>query len=73
MIANPGPSQVAGNTVGFNVRGQSSTAPTMTQPAHNSTVSAGNVQLGWSPVPDATLYEYYVAAWRGRPSRRCAG
>jgi hypothetical protein len=30
-------------------------------PAHNSTVSAGNIQLGWSPVPGATLYEYYVA------------
>ncbi|MFN8642837.1 MAG: hypothetical protein U0802_14745 [Candidatus Binatia bacterium] len=45
----------------------------MTQPAHNSTVSAGNLQLGWSPVPDATLYEYYVAVPAQPASRRCAG
>jgi hypothetical protein len=30
-------------------------------PAHNSTVASGNIQLGWSPVPGATLYEYFVA------------
>ncbi len=61
VVANPGPSQVMGPAVGFIVAGQSSAAPTMTQPAHNSTVAAGNVQLGWSPVPGATLYEYFVA------------
>ena len=33
----------------------------MVSPAHNSTVTPGNVQLGWSPVPGATLYEYFVA------------
>ena len=33
----------------------------MTQPTHNSTVPAGNIQLAWSPVPGATLYEYFVS------------
>jgi hypothetical protein len=33
----------------------------MVAPAHNGTATAGNVALGWSPVPGATLYEYYVA------------
>jgi hypothetical protein len=61
VVANPGPSQVVGPAVGFNVRGQSATAPTMTQPTHNSTVPAGNIQLAWSPVPGATLYEYFVS------------
>ena len=67
VIANPGPNQVVGPAVGFNVRGESATAPTMTQPTHNSTVTAGNIQIGWSPVPGATLYEYFVAA---TPARR---
>jgi hypothetical protein len=62
VVANPGPSQVVGPAVGFLVAGQSPTAPTMVQPAHNSTVDAGNVQLGWSPLPGATLYEYFVSA-----------
>ena len=61
VVANPGPSQILGPATGFIVAGQSSSAPTMTQPAHNSTVTAGNIQLGWSPVPGATLYEYFVA------------
>ena len=62
VVANPGPSQVVGPAVGFLVAGQSPTAPTMVQPAHNSTVRPGNIQLGWSPVPGATLYEYFVAS-----------
>jgi hypothetical protein len=62
VIANPGlPSQAVGPAVGFNVAGTSATAPTMVSPAHNSTVTPGNLQLGWSPVPGATLYEYFVA------------
>lgn len=62
VIANPGlPGQTVGPAVGFNVAGTSATAPTMVSPAHNSTVTQGNVQLGWSPVPGATLYEYFVA------------
>jgi hypothetical protein len=62
VVSNPGlPGQVVGPAQGFNVSGSSATAPTMVAPAHNSTVAAGNVQLGWSPVPGATLYEYYVA------------
>jgi hypothetical protein len=53
--------EIPGPALGFNVAGTSATAPTMVAPAHNSTVSTGNVQLGWSPVPGATLYQYYVA------------
>lgn len=47
-----------GFVAGIQVAGPSATAPTMVSPAHNSTVSSGNIQLGWSPVPGATLYEY---------------
>ena len=54
-----------GPAQGFNVSGSSATAPTMVAPAHNSTVAAGNVALGWSPVPGATLYEYYVGVLGG--------
>jgi uncharacterized repeat protein (TIGR02543 family) len=61
VIANPGLSQIVGPAQGFNVAGLSATAPTMVSPAHNSTVYSGNIQLGWSPVPGATLYEYFVA------------
>jgi len=61
VISNPGlPGQVVGPAQGFNVSGSSATAPTMVAPAHNGTATAGNVALGWSPVPGATLYEYYV-------------
>jgi glucose/arabinose dehydrogenase len=69
VVANPGPNQVVGPAVGFNVRGQSATAPTMTQPTHNSTVTAGNIPIGWSPVPGATLYEYFVANAGAPPTR----
>jgi hypothetical protein len=62
VVSNPGlGGQVTGPAQGFNVSGASATAPTMVSPAHNSTVGSGNVQLGWSPVPGATLYEYFVA------------
>jgi hypothetical protein len=62
VVANPGlPAEVVGPPIGFNVGGTSATAPTMVSPAHQSRVPAGNLQLGWSPVPGATLYQYYVA------------
>jgi hypothetical protein len=62
VVSNPGlGSEVTGPAQGFNVSGASATSPTMVSPAHNSTVGSGNVQLGWSPVPGATLYEYFVA------------
>ncbi len=62
VVANPGlPSEVVGPPIGFSVRGTSSTAPTMVSPPHQSVIQGGNVQLGWSPVPGATLYQYYVA------------
>jgi hypothetical protein len=62
VIANPGLSnESAGPAVRFNVRGTSSSAPTIVFPANNAPVKAGNVQVGWTPVPGATLYQYYVA------------
>jgi hypothetical protein len=62
VVANPGlGTEAMGPAQGFNVAGASATAPTMVSPGHNSMVKAGNIQLGWSPVPGATLYEYYVA------------
>jgi hypothetical protein len=74
VVSNPGQgSEAAGPPQGFSVGGASATAPTMVSPAHHGVVSSGNVQLGWSPVPGATLYEYYVAPtgapW-GRSSAR---
>jgi hypothetical protein len=61
VIANPGtPQEVAGPANGFNVSGASSQAPTLVQPAPSGT-QQGTVQLGWSPVTGATLYEYFVA------------
>ncbi len=61
VVANPGASQVVGPPIGFNVRGLSASAPTMVSPPHQSQVQAGNLQLGWSPVPNASLYQYWVA------------
>jgi pimeloyl-ACP methyl ester carboxylesterase len=62
VVANPGlPTQVVGPPVGFNVGGLSANAPTMVSPPYQSTLQAGNLQLGWSPVPGGTLYQYWVA------------
>jgi hypothetical protein len=62
VIANPGlATETTGPAAAFNVRGTSSNAPTLVFPANSSTVKAGNVQVGWSPVPGATLYQYFVA------------
>ncbi len=73
VISNPGlPSQATGPAQGFNVSGASASAPTMVSPAHNSTVAQGNIQLGWTPVPGATLYEYFVAV-QGQASATVRG
>lgn len=62
VIANPdGPVSIQGPPLGFVVRGNSPAAPTAVAPRHQGTVQAGNVELGWTPVPGATLYEYYVS------------
>ncbi|MEO8191779.1 MAG: hypothetical protein ABI682_15705 [Acidobacteriota bacterium] len=72
VVANPGASQIVGPSAGFNLRGVSATAPTMVAPAHQSTVPSGNIQLSWSPVPNATLYEYFVAV-QGQPNASAIG
>lgn len=68
VIANPGlPGQAQGPPAGFILRGSSPAAPTMVSPRHQSadvtlTVPPGNLQLGWTPIPAATLYEYWVSS-----------
>ncbi|MEO8601339.1 MAG: hypothetical protein ABI629_02060 [bacterium] len=62
VIANPGLNNEAqGPAVVFSVRGTSAAAPTLISPSNDSTISGGNVFMSWSPVPGATLYEYFVA------------
>jgi hypothetical protein len=61
VIANPGPGQVGGPPINFTVRGSSAVAPTLMAPTLGSVLPAGNVLLGWTPVPGATLYEYLVS------------
>jgi hypothetical protein len=68
VIANPGtPAQIEGPGAAFTVRGLSAVAPTLMAPTHESTVAAGNILMAWSPVPGATLYEYFVAV-QGQPA-----
>ena len=62
MIAKPRTaSPVQGPATGFLVRGPSGLSPTMVQPAYGFAVPQGNVQIEWTPLPGASLYEYYVA------------
>ncbi|MFN7919338.1 MAG: hypothetical protein U0Q16_04530 [Bryobacteraceae bacterium] len=77
VVANPGlPSQVIGPPTAIIVHGTNPPSPTMVAPRHQTpevtlTVPQGNVQLNWTPVPGATLYEYYVAvAGQGSPAAR---
>jgi hypothetical protein len=59
VIANPGPSQVAGPAFGFTVRGPAPATPTITVPVHQSTVAQGNLRFQWTPVAGALYYQYY--------------
>ncbi len=62
VIANPGTNAASqGAAAGFNVRGSSAPSPTLAQPAFNGSIARGSVQLAWTPVPGATLYEYFIA------------
>jgi hypothetical protein len=73
VFANPGaPDQVQGPATGFIVRGNSAIAPTMAAPRHQSTVKAGNITIAWTPVPGATLYQYFVAVL-GQPEAALTG
>ena len=61
-ISNPGlPNQVNGPPVSFTVRGTSGVAPTLMAPTNASVLPPGNVLVGWTPVPGATLYEYLLS------------
>ncbi len=77
VIANPSSaSPIFGPAAGFLVRGGVPPTPTMTQPRHQAdgvgfAIPQGNVQLGWTPLTGASLYEYYVAiAGTSAPSAR---
>lgn len=79
VVANPGcaaagagcsAAESAGAASGFNVAGSSAAAPTLAVPAHRGRVSEGNVALGWTPVPGAALYEYYVSGGGRNPAAR---
>jgi hypothetical protein len=72
VIANRGLTQVQGPPAGFLVQGNSASAPTMMMPQHEGTVKAGMVQLGWTPLPIAGLYEYFVAV-RGQSNATARG
>jgi len=62
-IVNPGlANEVKGPPVTFTVRGTSAVAPTLMAPTNGSVLKAGNVLVGWTPVPGATLYEYLLQA-----------
>lgn len=58
VIAGP---ENAGPPISFSVQGVSPMAPTLMTPTHTSTVPAGNVLLGWTPISGASLYEYLVS------------
>ena len=63
VIANPGQQgQVSSPAVAFTVAGSSAVAPTLMAPTNGSVLPAGNVLVGWTPVPGATLYEYLLTA-----------
>lgn len=57
---------LASRPSGFGVSGTSAAAPTLVSPTHGSAVRGGRMELGWSPVPGARLYEFYVT----RPASR---
>jgi hypothetical protein len=61
VIANPTTSPSSGPPNVFTVRGSSAAAPTLMAPTHGSMLPAGNILIGWSPIPGASLYEYLVS------------
>ncbi|MFN7921425.1 MAG: hypothetical protein U0Q16_15085 [Bryobacteraceae bacterium] len=60
VAARPGAGQIVGPPTGFQILGTSPGAPTPVAPGHQSTLKAGVAQIGWTPVTNAYLYEYYV-------------
>ncbi len=62
IIAQPlTASPVVGQAQGFTTRGNSPFAPTLVQPQHQGSLRQGNVRLGWTPLPGAQLYQYYIS------------
>ncbi|MFN7923297.1 MAG: BACON domain-containing protein [Bryobacteraceae bacterium] len=73
VVSNPDTvNQLIGPASGFILQGNNPTSPTLVQPRHQtpevtSTIAGGNMQLGWTPIPGSTLYEYFVAI-SGQPN-----
>jgi|GEM_PF-2394212 len=68
---------ITGPANGFNVSGQSATAPTLVGPRHQTaavteTIPAGNITLKWTPVPNSAFYQYFVAV-QGQPFATVTG
>ncbi len=62
VIANPDSLNASqGPPQGFTTRGTNPQSPTLVQPQHQGSVKQGNVKLGWTPLPGAQLYQYYIA------------
>ncbi|MFN7921554.1 MAG: hypothetical protein U0Q16_15740 [Bryobacteraceae bacterium] len=81
VVASPGPSQVLGPTVGFQVAGgaplsptgEATISPTMVAPGHGSRVRQGNVQIGWTRLDIRNQrYQYFVAV-RGTSAPTVSG
>ncbi len=62
VIANPGQNQTQGSASGFSVRGTAPTHATMVSPTHNGQATAGNVPIGWTPLPGSEVYQYFAVA-----------
>ncbi len=60
VIANPGPAEVKSAASGFSVRGSSPSFATLVGPAGGSRVREGNIGIGWTPVLNSALYQYFV-------------
>lgn len=65
VIANPGPSQVQGPASGFSVRGTAPRHATLVNPTHTSTQKAGSVTLGWTPLLDTNIYQFFIGGFSG--------
>lgn len=63
VIANPGQqNQAQGTASGFSVRGTAPSHATMVSPTHNGQATAGNVPIGWTPLPGSEVYQYFAIA-----------
>lgn len=65
VIANPGPNQVQGPPSGFTVRGAAPQHATLVSPTYGSTQKAGSIGLGWTPLLNSTIYQFFIGGFSG--------